>query len=127
MALGSLTHLAVYREKIGVKTKAFVRNVIGEFEVSEKGTHIGIIVYSSKALLHMKFNEFKGAYLNQVNYQKKADEMPHLKGLTFIDRALKMANTQLFTKANGMREKVKKVKRSLWSSPQDPLYSLDKY
>ena len=91
------------------KTKTFVLEIIKEFEVSEKGTHVGIVVYSSKPKLHMKFNDFQGGYINHLNYAKRAATMPHQRGFTFIDKALVMADAQLFTTENGMRKNVQKV------------------
>ena len=36
--------------------------------------------------------------------------MPHLRGLTFIDKALKLANEEIFSAKGGMRPEVKRVR-----------------
>ena len=93
-----------------LKMKTFAKAMIDKFNVSEDGTHVGIIEYSTNATLAIKFNDLTGEELTPENIYKKVDEMKQSKQLTYIDRALQLANDELFQVRNGMREEVKKVR-----------------
>ena len=93
-----------------VKTKNFLKSVANAFELSEKGTHVSVIVYATVAELAIKFNQFKGAHQNSLNLAKEMDTLRHMRGFTYIDRALKLAQDEMFNEANGMRKGVQKVR-----------------
>ena len=80
-----------------------------EFEISEEHTHVALIEYSTKASVQLKFNDLNGKALNKYTVKKRVDAIPHRRGATYIDRALSLANEQVFTYGNGMRDWVKKV------------------
>ncbi|XP_048583231.1 uncharacterized protein LOC5507629 isoform X2 [Nematostella vectensis] len=92
-----------------VKVKRFAKDVIDYYDVSEKGTHIGIVMYSTDASVKMHFNKYSGAEMNNVNIKRDIDELRLERGLTFIDKALKISAEKLFTEKNGMRLNRKKV------------------
>ena len=79
------------------------------FEVSEDQTHIAIIEYSTKASVQLKFNDFTGRALSRNNVKGIVNRIPHRRGKTHIDRALRLANEEVFTEKAGMRDWVKKV------------------
>ena len=81
------------------------------FEVSEDHTHIAIIEYSTKASVQLKFDDLTGSELNKPNVRNKVRAIPHNRGYTYIDRALRLANDEVFTLKAGMRDDVKKVRR----------------
>ena len=87
----------------------FVQEVATEFDISTNGTHIGVIVYSNDANVFMRFNSLKGAHLNPVEVSKRMRELPHHRNCTFIDKALLLADKELFSEDGGMRPGVKKV------------------
>lgn len=89
--------------------KRFIKSIIIGFEVSEDHTHIAIIEYSTKASVQLKFNDFTGRALNRYNVKGRVNRIPHRRGKTFIDRALRLANEEVFTEKAGMRDWVKKV------------------
>ena len=89
--------------------KRFIKSIITGFEVSEDHTHIAIIEYSTKASVQLKFNDFTGRALNRNNVKGRVNRIPHRRGKTFIDRALRLANEEVFTEKAGMRDWVKKV------------------
>ena len=89
--------------------RAFLKEVADEFDISPFGTRIAAVAYSTKPKVVFKFNTLKGAQLNVDEVNKKLDNMPHQRGLTYIDRAMIAANNEVFTKAAGMRDDVPKV------------------
>ena len=79
------------------------------FEVSEDHTHIAIIEYSTKASVQLKFNDLTGPYLSKEAVESVVDRIPHTRGFTYIDRALKKADEEVFTYDAAMRNYAKKV------------------
>ena len=96
-----------------VKMKSFLKTVVDSFDVGQDGSHIAIVTYSSKAKVILAFNELQGAELNPAAVHKKIDGMPHMRGLTFIDKALVLAKKKVFTLANGMRKDKPKVSATI--------------
>ena len=92
-----------------VVIKDFVKRIIDAFEVHEKGTHFAFLEYSTEPKVYLRFNDFTGAQLNGVNVKRKVEEILQSKGRTFIDKALILANQEIFTVESGMRSGVKKV------------------
>ena len=80
-----------------------------EFDISESGTHVALVEYSTEASVQLKFNDFSGAFLNAANVKRRIDRIPHNRGLTYIDKALSLANREVFTAEGGMRQNVTKV------------------
>ncbi|XP_067022317.1 A disintegrin and metalloproteinase with thrombospondin motifs adt-1-like isoform X6 [Acropora muricata] len=91
------------------KLLEFIEKMLDGFDISEKGTHIAIVEYSTKPTVQIKFNEFSGAYLNAANLKRKIRRIRQSRGFTFIDKALRMASTEIFAEENGMRPNVTKV------------------
>lgn len=87
----------------------FLERLVDQFEVSETGTHVALVEYSTDASVQLKFNDFKGAALNAVNVKRKVQSVPHTRGFTYIDKALALADKVVFSEANGMRKNVAKV------------------
>ena len=80
-----------------------------EFDISETGTHVALIEYSTRASVQLKFNDFSKAQLNAVNVKRKIQGLPHTRGYTYIDKALTLADSDIFSESNGMRPGVSKV------------------
>ena len=99
---------SISRRNFGVFQR-FIKSIIMEFQVSEDHTHIAIIEYSTKASVQLKFNDFTGRALNRISVKGRVDRIPHRRGKTRIDRALRLANEEVFTEKAGMRDWVKKV------------------
>ena len=87
----------------------FIQDLLDGFDISEEGTHIAVIEYSTKASVQIKFNDFSGAQLHAPNIKRKIRRIPHSRGYTYIDKALKLANTSVFSEEGGMRPGVTKV------------------
>lgn len=92
--------------------KQFLKAIVNEFEVGPNATHIAVIAYSSTPKVIFGFKGLSGNQLNATAVKMKLDDIPHSRGLTFIDKALKLAYTQVFNEQKGMRKDVPKVKRS---------------
>lgn len=88
----------------------FIRDIVFGFEISEDFTHIALIEYSTQASVQLKFNDLTGRNINRYSVNRRVNRIPHRKGYTYIDRALRLANEQVFTYEAGMRDYVKKVK-----------------
>ena len=87
----------------------FVEDMLDGFDISEEGTHIAVIEYSTSASVQIRFNDFSGGFLNAANLKRKIRRIPHTRGYTYIDKALQLANTDVFSVKDGMRPNVTKV------------------
>ena len=92
-----------------VVIKNFIKQIIDNFEVSTEVSQMALLEYSTNATVYLRFNDLAGAQLNSVNVKRKVEEILQSKGLTFIDKALTLANQEIFTERHGMRPGVKKV------------------
>ena len=88
----------------------FIRSLVNGFQVSEDHTHIAIIEYSTRASVQLRFNDLPGSKLTKNNVFNIVKKLPHTRGYTFIDRALRLANDDVFTLKDGMRADVRKVR-----------------
>ena len=88
----------------------FIRSLVNSFQVSEDHTHIAIIEYSTRASVQLRFNDLPGSKLTKNNVFDILNKLPHTRGYTFIDRALRLANEEVFTLKGGMRDDVRKVR-----------------
>ena len=87
----------------------FLRQVTNAFNVGPDGTHIAVIAYSSNAKLEFTFNTLTGAQITAQEYGKLIDKLDFQRGFTYIDKALIMADEQVFTTSAGMRPGVSQV------------------
>ena len=92
-----------------VVIKNFIKQIIDNFEVSTDVSQMALLEYSTNATVYLRFNDLTDAQLNGVNVKRKVEEILQSKRLTFIDKALTLANQEIFTERNGMRPGVKKV------------------
>ncbi|XP_078378137.1 uncharacterized protein LOC144661308 isoform X1 [Oculina patagonica] len=99
---------SISRRNFG-KFKEFLERLVDRFDISESGTHIALIEYSTDASVQLRFNDFSGAQLNAVNVKRKITSLPHTRGFTYIDKALALADTEIFSAKGGMRLNVAKI------------------
>ena len=112
-----------------IKLKDFMQDLLDGFDISEEGTHIAVIEYSTQASLKIKFNDFSGARLNAANIKRKILGIKREKGYTYIDKALRLANNDVFSEKSGMRPNVTKVSsteycKRRYLTPQIPIDGL---
>ncbi|XP_048583307.1 uncharacterized protein LOC5512020 isoform X1 [Nematostella vectensis] len=92
-----------------VKVQKFAKSIVDIYDISEQGTHFAIIAYSTSAVVEIAFNKYTGVERNAVNIKRDIDEFKLQRGLTFIDKALALADSKVFTVEGGMRTDRKKV------------------
>ena len=93
------------------RTKRFLKSLVSKLDVSASATRIAAVSYSTNPEVVMRFSNFQGT--DQVN--QVIDGMRWQRGFTYTDRALLLADRDLFKTSNGMRgPNVPKV------SPEDP-------
>ena len=94
------------------RMKVFLENLVGAFNIEANGVRIAVVSYSTKAKRIFTFNTFSGSDLNKGKVVQLISEMPWQKGYTFIDKALALVETDVFTVAGGMRPDVAKVSQT---------------
>lgn len=98
----------------------FVKSVVNKLNVSSSGSHVALISYASHAVVELRFNTLTGDKLNPVEINKMVDRIRHHKGSTYMDRALQLADKEIFSERGGMRKAVRKV----WKHPLLPIMML---
>ncbi|EDO32448.1 predicted protein, partial [Nematostella vectensis] len=73
----------------------FVKRVLRAFDVSEKGTHVGAIIYSTDTKLAFDFNTYK----ERGDIEAAFDRVKFLGETTFTGKGLKMALSELYKTA----------------------------
>ena len=99
------------------RMKQFLKAVVSKLDISPTATRIAVIAYSTEPEVVMLFSDRQST--EDVN--RAFDSMRWQRGFTFTDRALKLADSDLFQTANGMRPSVPKVKGKLSFSCQSRL------
>lgn len=86
--------------------ETFAEVLIQNFQVSQDGTHIGVVVYSTDNEVVVNFKTLGGSELNAPNVNARISKIDYEKWekKTYIDRAIHTTNRDIFTKANGMRD-----------------------
>ncbi|KAK3741437.1 hypothetical protein QZH41_014380, partial [Actinostola sp. cb2023] len=87
----------------------FVSQVIAKLNVGPTKSHIALVRYSSNAEVDIYFNTLRGSAITSARYGSIITRLRWQRGFTFIDKALTMANEQVFLTSRGMRANVKKV------------------
>ena len=87
------------------RVKRFVKALISKLGVSSSGTRVAAIAYSTNPELVTRFSSYQGT--DHVN--RLIDRMRFQRGFTYTDKALLLADRDLFQRSNGMRSNVRKV------------------
>ncbi|KAM7440987.1 hypothetical protein ABFA07_009879 [Porites harrisoni] len=83
----------------------FVKQVASTFKMGPKQSQIAVISYSDDAKVDIRFGE----YSNVNDFNAAVDLVKHQRQRTRIDKALHLANTQVFTQDGGARSGIAKV------------------
>ena len=112
------------------KEREFVIDMLKQFDLSREETNAGVIVYSLHSKLVIKLNEFYDLerFRKALNTRspwktgRQVARMRHkwMNHQTRIDRALRMASFEFFTKHNGDRPNVRNVLIFLTDGIQNP-------
>ena len=87
--------------------KRFLKALVSKLDVSPSSAHVAAVAYSNNPEVVLRFNSRQGT--NEVNLA--LDGMRWQRGFTYTDKALLLADSDLFQSANGMRTNVGKVRR----------------
>lgn len=80
----------------------FVKRLVASFKISRKYTHVGVVVYSSRARKVFGFNR----YINKRLLMKAIDRIPYLRRGTRTGYALSFAQRYLFRGRSRRRKQV---------------------
>lgn len=81
------------------KQKDFVKSLASSFDPTSTKHQLGLISYSSNAQMEVSFTD----KADRKEFEEAVDRVPHTKGRTRLDKALKLASSQLFTTEGGAR------------------------
>lgn len=87
------------------RVKRFVKALISKLDVRNSGTRVAAIAYSTNPEVVTRFRSYQGT--DHVN--RLIDTMRFQRGFTYTDKALLLADRDLFQRSNGMRSNVPKV------------------
>ena len=85
--------------------KRFLKALVSKLDVSPSSTHISAVAYSNNPVVVLRFSDTQGT--DEVN--NAFDGMRWQRGFTYTDKALLLADSDLFQSANAMRPNVAKV------------------
>lgn len=74
------------------RCKNFVKDMISNFDISQSGTHVGVVQFASRSFVNFTFNE----YYDKASIVKAIDDIPMLYGGTNLGKALTTTRTDLF-------------------------------
>lgn len=83
-----------------LKEKTLLKAIGREFDVSMYGSHVGIILYNNDAEVISRFNN----KTTLKSFENTVDNLPLKGGKIRLDRALRLAASDVFTKEKGMRD-----------------------
>ena len=87
----------------------FVSSVVDSFDISTRGTHIGVVVFSHNADIPLYFNTLRENNLTAGNVKHVIKNLRHKKNWMSLDKALLVADEELFNEATGMRSEIPQV------------------
>ena len=91
------------------RMKRFLKALVSKLDVSPSTTHISAVAYSNNPEVVLRFRNRQST--DDVN--NAFDGMRWQRGFTYTDKALLLADNDLFQIKNGMRPNVAKVKKTL--------------
>lgn len=90
----------------------FLKKMIDLYSVGPDKTHFAIVAYSNWARVEFHLNTLTGSSLTSQGYKELVDKIRFQRGFTFIDKALLVADKDVFTTARGMRPELPQVRLS---------------
>ena len=88
-----------------LKEKQLVKAIAREFDVSLYGSHASLILYNTDSEVITGFNN----EITLKEFEMTVDKLPLKGGKIRLDKALRLATSDVFTKEKGMRDNVPKV------------------
>ena len=91
------------------RMKRFLKAIVSKLDVSPSYTHISAVAYSNNPVVVYQFNNRQAT--DSIN--NAFDGMRWQRGFTYTDKALLLADSDLYKPSNGMRPNVAKVRAFL--------------
>ena len=91
------------------KMLAFVNSLVDGLAINQRGTHVGAIAFDENARVELAFGDLKGSRVTAQEVKRVIAQIPYRHGDTRFDRALRLANSKLFTEEAGARPYASKV------------------
>ena len=91
------------------RMKRFLKAIVSKLDVSPSYTHISAVAYSNNPVVVYQFNNRQAT--DTIN--NAFDGMRWQRGFTYTDKALLLADSDLYRPSNGMRPNVAKVRAFL--------------
>lgn len=88
-----------------IKQKDFIKVLASSFDPSLDQHQLGLISYSSEAQMEVSFLD----KVDTIQFERAVDRVPHTKGRTRLDKALKLAASQMFSANGGTRLRKRKI------------------
>lgn len=102
-------------ESVGLENfnniKKMVDKTLTLFTISERKTHVGLVVIDSVPQIELNLNTLQGNNITQDHVMKVVDGLQFISGQTRIDLALRMAQKEVFSKSGGARDNAHKVRK----------------
>ena len=92
-----------------LKMLQFLKDMVKAFNVGPDKTHVAVLAYSTGAKVEFRFNRLTGSDVTEEGYYDLIDRIRFQRGYTFIDKALLLADAEIFTTASGMRPELPQV------------------
>ena len=92
-----------------VKMLDFIEEMVKALNVGADMTHIAVVAYSTNAKVEFKFDSLTGPSVTEEGYGRLIGRIRFQRGFTFIDKAMLLADKEVFTTAAGMRPKLPQV------------------
>ena len=83
--------------------------MVKAFNVGPDKTHIAVVTYNTEAKVQFKFDGLYGSQMTEKGYHRLIDQMTYQRGRSYIDKALILADREVFTREAGMRPELPKV------------------
>lgn len=91
------------------KISTFTTSIIDGLDISPSGVHVALITYGANATVVFPFNALQGEQVNRDEVKRLLNTATPMSGTPRIDRALQVAEKELFTTETGSRPGVPKV------------------
>ena len=87
--------------------KGFLKSLAAAFQLNDDGPIAGVVTFSKDAELSIKLNDH--SMHNVASFNEAVDNIPYMGSITRLDKALELAQSDLFSVANGDRPGVPNV------------------
>ena len=98
------------------KEKDFLKELASSFGVSDDGSRVGVVTFSSNSEHSIKLKD----HVDFVSFNNAVDKIPLMGSTTRIDKAFRLSQNELLSVSNGARPGVPKILVLLTDGSQTP-------